>query len=137
MLRKLALLLIAAAALCAVVRADDDGEDAKPRRRKRPAGGGGGGGGKRPAGGGKPVKPGGTGKRPPFSMMVGLLKAYKAEHGHVNVPTDHTATAPGRDKPVRLGRWLAAVRKAAAANKMKAENKGLLDAVDPNWAKSG
>ena len=52
--------------------------------------------------------------RPDPEAMIGLLKAYKEANGHVNVPLDHTAELEGREKPVRLGRWLAAVRKNAA-----------------------
>ena len=63
--------------------------------------------------------------------MIGLLKAYKEANGHVNVPLDHTAELEGREKPVRLGRWLAAVRKNAA--KVKPERVAALDAVDPKW----
>ena len=63
--------------------------------------------------------------------MICLLKAYKEANGHVNVPLDHTAELEGREKPVRLGRWLAAVRKNAA--KVKPERVAALDAVDPKW----
>ena len=69
--------------------------------------------------------------RPDPEAMVGLLKAYKEANGHVNVPLDHTAELEGREKPVRLGRWLAAVRKNAA--KVKPERVAALDAVDPKW----
>jgi hypothetical protein len=47
----------------------------------------------------------------------------------VNVPLDHTAELEGREKPVRLGRWLAAVRKNAA--KVKPERVAALDADEP------
>ena len=69
--------------------------------------------------------------RPDPEAMIGLLKAYKEANGHVNVPLDHTAELEGREKPVRLGRWLAAVRKNAA--KVKPGRVAALDAVDPKW----
>ena len=149
------------AILCvaALVCADDDAAGGgKKRRRKRPGGAAGGAPGKaaalaakrrRPArldaGQGAPPTPparggnfagkGGKGGkragRPDPEAMIGLLKAYKEANGHVNVPLDHTAELEGREKPVRLGRWLAAVRKNAA--KVKPERVAALDAVDPKW----
>ena len=143
-------------ALAALVCADDDAAGGgKKRRRKRPGGAAGGAPGKaaalaakrrRPArldaGQGAPTPPqaarggkGGKGGkragRPDPEAMIGLLKAYKEANGHVNVPLDHTAELEGREKPVRLGRWLAAVRKNAA--KVKPERVAALDAVDPKW----
>ena len=145
-------------ALAALVCADEEAGGGKRRRRKRPGGAAGGAPGKaaalaakrrRPArldaGQGAPPTPparggnfagkGGKGGkragRPDPEAMVGLLKAYKEANGHVNVPLDHTAELEGREKPVRLGRWLAAVRKNAA--KVKPERVAALDAVDPKW----
>ena len=135
------------AILCvaAFVYADEEA-GGKRRRRKRPGGAAGGAPGKaaalaakRRAAGGAPSPPqaarGGKGGkragRPDPEAMIGLLKAYKEANGHVNVPLDHTAELDGREKPVRLGRWLAAVRKNAA--KVKPERVAALDAVDPKW----
>ena len=128
--------------LAALACADDEAGGGKRRRRKRPAGGAGGAPGKAAAlaakkragaGAGAAPRPG-KGKRagrPDPEAMIGLLKAYKEANGHVNVPLDHTAELEGREKPVRLGRWLAAVRKNAA--KVKPERVAALDAVDPKW----
>ena len=132
-------------AFAALACADEEAGGGKRRRRKRPGGAAGGAPGKaaalaakRRAGGGAPTPPaaarGGKGKRagrPDPEAMIGLLKAYKEANGHVNVPLDHTAELEGREKPVRLGRWLAAVRKNAA--KVKPERVAALDAVDPKW----
>ncbi len=146
-------------AFAALVCADEEAGGGKRRRRKRPGGAAGGAPGKaaalaakrrRPArldaGQGAPPTPparggnfagkgGGKGGkragRPDPEAMIGLLKAYKEANGHVNVPLDHTAELEGREKPVRLGRWLAAVRKNAA--KVKPERVAALDAVDPKW----
>ena len=133
-------------AVAALVYADEEaaGGGGKRRRRKRPGAAGGAPGkaaalaAKRRAGG-APSPPqaarGGKGGkragRPDPEAMIGLLKAYKEANGHVNVPLDHTAELEGREKPVRLGRWLAAVRKNAA--KVKPERVAALDAVDPKW----
>ena len=128
--------------VAALVYADEEAGGGKRRRRKRPAGGAPGKAAalaaKRRAGGGAPSPPqaarGKGGKRagrPDPEAMIGLLKAYKEANGHVNVPLDHTAELEGREKPVRLGRWLAAVRKNAA--KVKPERVAALDAVDPKW----
>ena len=137
-------------ALTALVYADEEAAGGKRRRRKRPGAAGGAPGKaaalaakrRRPArldaGQGAPTPPqaarGKGGKRagrPDPGAMIGLLKAYKEANGHVNVPLDHTAELEGREKPVRLGRWLAAVRKNAA--KVKPERVAALDAVDPKW----
>jgi hypothetical protein len=130
-------------AFAALVYADEAGGGGKRRRRKRPGGGAGGAPGKAAAlaakkragaGAGAAPRPGKGGKRagrPDPEAMIGLLKAYKEANGHVNVPLDHTAELEGREKPVRLGRWLAAVRKNAA--KVKPERVAALDAVDPKW----
>jgi len=143
-MRRLA--VFAMLAVAALVYADEEAAGGgKRRRRKRPAGAGGAPGkaaalaAKRRAGGGAPSPPqaarGGKGGkragRPDPEAMIGLLKAYKEANGHVNVPLDHTAELEGREKPVRLGRWLAAVRKNAA--KVKPERVAALDAVDPKW----
>ena len=141
-MRRLAafVVLVFAALACA-----DEEAGGKRRRRKRPAGGAPGKAAalaaKRRAGGDvgdntapRPGKGGKGGKRagrPDPDAMIGLLKAYKEANGHVNVPLDHTAELEGREKPVRLGRWLAAVRKNAA--KVKPERVAALDAVDPKW----
>ena len=131
-------------AVAALVYADEEA-GGKRRRRKRPGGAAGGAPGKAAAlaakrrAGGAPTPPqaarGGKGGkragRPDPEAMIGLLKAYKEANGHVNVPLDHTAELEGREKPVRLGRWLAAVRKNAA--KVKPERVAALDAVDPKW----
>ena len=125
-------------AVAALVYADEEA-GGKRRRRKRPAGGAPGKAAalaaKKRAGGGAGAAPKpGKGKRagrPDPEAMIGLLKAYKEANGHVNVPLDHTAELDGREKPVRLGRWLAAVRKNAA--KVKPERVAALDAVDPKW----
>ena len=145
--------------LAALACADEEAAGGgKRRRRKRPGGAAGGAPGKaaalaakrrRPArldaGQGAPPTPparggnfagkGGKGGkragRPDPEAMIGLLKAYKEANGHVNVPLDHTAELDGREKPVRLGRWLAVVRKNAA--KVKPERVAALDAVDPKW----
>ena len=151
-------ILALAALVCADDDAGGGGGGGKRRRRKRPGGAAGGAPGKaaalaakrrRPArldaGQGAPPTPpargsnfagkGGKGGkragRPDPDAMIGLLKAYKEANGHVNVPLDHTAELEGREKPVRLGRWLAAVRKNAA--KVKPERVAALDAVDPKW----
>ena len=138
-MRRLA--VFAMIAVAALVYADEEA-GGKRRRRKRPAGGAP---GKAAAlaakkrAGGAPTPPqaarGGKGGkragRPDPEAMIGLLKAYKEANGHVNVPLDHTAELEGREKPVRLGRWLAAVRKNAA--KVKPERVAALDAVDPKW----
>ena len=132
-------------AFAALVYADEEAAGGgKRRRRKRPGGAAGGAPGKAAAlaakrrAGGAPTPPqaarGKGGKRagrPDPEAMIGLLKAYKEANGHVNVPLDHTAELEGREKPVRLGRWLAAVRKNAA--KVKPERVAALDAVDPKW----
>ena len=133
-------------AVAALVYADDEAAGGgKRRRRKRPGAGAPGKAAalaaKRRAGGDvgdntapRPGKGGKGGKRagrPDPEVMIGLLKAYKEANGHVNVPLDHTAELDGREKPVRLGRWLAAVRKNAA--KVKPERVAALDAVDPKW----
>ena len=143
-MRRLA--VFAMLAVAALVYADDEAAaGGKRRRRKRPAGGAPGKAAalaaKRRAGGDvgdntapRPGKGGKGGKRagrPDPEAMIGLLKAYKEANGHVNVPLDHTAELEGREKPVRLGRWLAAVRKNAA--KVKPERVAALDAVDPKW----
>ena len=144
MMRRVA--AFASLALAALVYADEEA-GGKRRRRKRPGGAGGAPGkaaalaAKRRAGGDvgdntapRPGKGGKGGKRagrPDPEAMIGLLKAYKEANGHVNVPLDHTAELEGREKPVRLGRWLAAVRKNAA--KVKPERVAALDAVDPKW----
>ncbi|CAH0378824.1 unnamed protein product [Pelagomonas calceolata] len=130
-------------ALAALACADEEAGGGKRRRRKRPGAGGAPGkaaalAAKRRAGG-APSPPaaarGGKGGkragRPDPEAMIGLLKAYKEANGHMNVPLDHTAELEGREKPVRLGRWLAAVRKNAA--KVKPERVAALDAVDPKW----
>ena len=151
-MRRLA--VFAMIAVAALVYADEEA-GGKRRRRKRPAGGAPGKAAalaakrRRPArldaGQGAPPPPparggnfagkGGKGGkragRPDPEAMIGLLKAYKEANGHVNVPLDHTAELEGREKPVRLGRWLAAVRKNAA--KVKPERVAALDAVDPKW----
>ena len=131
-------------AFAALVYADEEAGGGKRRRRKRPGGAGGAPGkaaalaAKRRAGGDvgdntapRPGKGGKRAGRPDPEAMIGLLKAYKEANGHVNVPLDHTAELEGREKPVRLGRWLAAVRKNAA--KVKPERVAALDAVDPKW----
>ena len=137
-------------ALAALVCADEEaGGGGKRRRRKRPGGAAAG----KNADGQKPrrsppsdapaaprrrpqaARGGKGGKRagrPDPDAMIGLLKAYKEANGHVNVPLDHTAELEGREKPVRLGRWLAAVRKNAA--KVKPERVAALDAVDASGA---
>ena len=127
-------------AVAALVYADEEA-GGKRRRRKRPAGGAPGKAAalaaKRRAGGAPTPPAAARGKggkragRPDPEAMIGLLKAYKEANGHVNVPLDHTAELEGREKPVRLGRWLAAVRKNAA--KVKPERVAALDAVDPKW----
>ena len=133
--------------LAALARADEEAGGAKRRRRKRPGNTAAGAPGKaaalaakRRAGGapsppaaarGKGGKGGKRAGRPDPEAMIGLLKAYKEANGHVDVPLDHTAELEGREKPVRLGRWLAAVRKNAA--KVKPERVAALDAVDPKW----
>ena len=134
-------------AFAALACADEEA-GGKRRRRKRPGAAGGapgkaaalaakrraGGAPTPPAaarGGGKGGKGGKRAGRPDPEAMIGLLKAYKEANGHVNVPLDHTAELEGREKPVRLGRWLAAVRKNAA--KVKPERVAALDAVDPKW----
>jgi len=137
--------------LAAVAFADEEAGGGK-KRRKRPGGreggergtaaragkaaalaakgaGGGARGGGRGAGGAGAK--GGKAGRPAFEDMVGLLRAYKAANGNVDVPADHTAELEGREKPVRLGRWLAAVRKNKA--KVKSERADLLDAADAGW----
>ena len=101
--------LLAALALAAVVA--DDAAPAKPRRPK----------------GGKP------GGRPTFEAMLELLKAYKAETGHVDVPLDHEADGPA-GRPVKLGRWLMAVRRAHESDRIKDDREAALNAVDAKWA---
>ena len=64
--------------------------------------------------------------------QAGLLKEYKAKAGDVKVPLDYTVERDG-GKPVRLGRWLRAVTKAAANNKIKADRVAALDAIDGAW----
>ena len=139
------LFAVALLSLAALACADEEAGGGKRRRRKRPGGAAGGAPGKAAAlaakrrAGGAPSPPqaarGGKGGkragRPDPEAMIGLLKAYKEANGHVNVPLDHTAELEGREKPVRLGRWLAAVRKNAA--KVKPERVAALDAVDPKW----
>ena len=114
--------LLAALALAAVVA--DDAAPAKPRRPK----------GGKP--GGRPGKPGAGGKpggRPTFEAMLELLKAYKAETGHVDVPLDHEADGPA-GRPVKLGRWLMAVRRAHESDRIKDDREAALNAVDAKWA---
>ena len=101
--------LLAALALAAVVA-----DDAAPAKPLRPKGG----------------KPGG---RPTFEAMLELLKAYKAETGHVDVPLDHEADGPA-GRPVKLGRWLMAVRRAHESDRIKDDREAALDAVDAKWA---
>ena len=140
------LFAVALLSLAALACADEEAGGGKRRRRKRPSGAAGGAPGKAAAlaakrrAGGAPTPPqaargGGKGGkragRPDPEAMIGLLKAYKEANGHVNMPLDHTAELEGREKPVRLGRWLAAVRKNAA--KVKPERVAALDAVDPKW----
>lgn len=128
--------LLAALALAAVVA--DDAAPAKPRRPKggkpggRPGKPGAGG---RPGGkpGGKPGAGGKPGGRPTFEAMLELLKAYKAETGHVDVPLDHEADGPA-GRPVKLGRWLMAVRRAHESDRIKDDREAALDAVDAKWA---
>ena len=48
------------------------------------------------------------------------------------MPLDYTVERDG-GKPVRLGRWLRAVTKAAANNKIKADRVAALDAIDGAW----
>lgn len=127
--------LLAALALAAVVA--DDAAPAKPRR---PKGGKPGGRPGKPGAGGRPGKPGGKpgaggkpGGRPTFEAMLELLKAYKAETGHVDVPLDHEADGPA-GRPVKLGRWLMAVRRAHESDRIKDDREAALNAVDAKWA---
>ena len=148
-MRRFALLLLGAVALAAA----DEG----PGRRKRAGkpsklaskmklstgglgeGGPGAGAGRGGSGGmGRAGRvPGGAikGKRPTFETMSGLLKAYKEENGHVDVPIDAEAEGPS-GRPVKLGRWLAAIRRAGAAGKLKEEHKSALDEIDPKWTET-
>ena len=75
--------------------------------------------------------------------MAALLKDYKATKGNVDVPMDYAVPGSLEEKngfveeaaPVKLGRWLFAVRGANEAGKVREDKKALLDAIDPAWAK--
>ena len=71
--------------------------------------------------------------RATFEAMLELLKAYKAETGHVDVPLDHEADGPA-GRPVKLGRWLMAVRRAHESDRIKDDREAALNAVDAKWA---